>query len=170
MTTLSERQIRAAGWLAYLVALPIAVIPCVDVASNVWPLRLSVATWRFGAIGLIGQGLINFTIGVMLLYLGSVLLEQRRFRGVLGVLAGVVALGLLGLSVEFGLDALQLRRGVRPELQTGFRFNVIRTFALCLYFAFVYGVLSYAGLRGLHLGRSRRAADPAALVRVSKQD
>ena len=114
---IESRQI---AWPAYLVAIAIVVIPLADVATSLYPWRFLEARWRFGAVGLVSNSLLIPMLGVLIAYVTAVILDHRTTRRIIGgVSFAAMALCLVAL-VMFGLDAVQTRAGVRPEMQLSF--------------------------------------------------
>jgi uncharacterized membrane protein YidH (DUF202 family) len=175
MQNFSDKQIRRFGGLVYLIAVAIIAIPILDWMAAVWPIRVGEATWRFGAVGLVGQGLINGTIGVLLLYVACVLFDHRGVRIFLGVLACLMALLLVVLTVGFILDAIQLRGNVRVEMRRGFDFNTLRTLAILPYFSLLYIVLAVFIVKGsrerrkMHVSERALVADVGPIHKVTGQ-
>lgn len=114
------------AWLGYGLALMLIIGPAMDFSVATYPWSPATVSWRFGALGLLGNALILPTVAVGILAITAGSLSHRRFLRLIAVAAlfGAVALtvGLLMLA----LDTLQLRRNVRPDILPGFDFGALR--------------------------------------------
>lgn len=131
---------------AYVVALALLLIPIGDVAVAVFPWRMMEPRWRFGATGVVSNALLLPLAGLLIGFVVSVIAEHRLIRkltGVTGLLAAMVCVLLL---VVFGLDAVQTRAAVRPEMRAGFATAAIgAAFKICMA-TVVFGAVAYAAL------------------------
>jgi hypothetical protein len=113
-------QSRQISWPAYLVSIAMIAIPLVDALTSLYPWRLGDARWRFGAVGLISNGLLIPVAGILVAYVTATLFDHRLRRRVIGV-AGYAMAAICVLSlILFALDALQTRAAVRPEMRINF--------------------------------------------------
>lgn len=105
---------------AYLVALLMIVVPLIEVALSVWPLRMNQTAWRFGTFGLLSQAATTPLVGAVLLFTTAFVLGHRKTLLASGVLAALVAVALVISIPLFGLDAVQMRSQVRAQTMRAF--------------------------------------------------
>jgi len=122
---------RAVG-LLYIAAAVITLVELAEVAVLSYPPHTAVASWRYGLLGVLISKTANFVLADALILAAALLLEHRRILRAVGAFHLLAALGLIGLGVMYALDALVLRRAVRPQFQRGFDLNSLRTVAVCL--------------------------------------
>jgi hypothetical protein len=137
----------------YAVGALLVLLPLLEVALTVWPLRPAQATWRFGASGLLSNALLLPLLGTALLACAASLLEHRRALRALGTLSLVASVGLLLALGLFGLDTLRLRASVNPELALQFDVSSGRAALALLLVAFGWG---WIGLAARATTRRRR--------------
>jgi hypothetical protein len=138
------RRVRAPG---LVVAALMAVVPLVDAAVSAWPLRIHEASWRLTAVTLASGTTTAILFSLFLvLVIGAVVESRVPILFVAITCAGMAVLCLAGAG-SFGLDALQLRGQVRPELAD--RFNLASSWAFMkIFFAgSVASVLAVSSFR-----------------------
>lgn len=128
----------------YAVALTLVAIPLFDAAMSVAPFHLATAQWRFGAVGLFSNALMLTAVGYFLAVATAVTLEHLRLRSVLRVVAWVVVAGIVCSIALFGLDALQTRPAVRPEMQLSFVVASVTAVCKLLVGAVTFGLFARA--------------------------
>ena len=86
-------------WLpaTYLVALCFVLAPFIQTVGSLWPMRLSEATWRYGAVGIFLSAVGAASIGLLIALAAAVFLGQRVMLRAIGILA--IALTLFVLMV-----------------------------------------------------------------------
>lgn len=94
------------------------VMPLAATLMQVWPLHPGAPQWRFGAYGLYANNLLLPAFGLLLLSVWGILLQYRGIVWAALAVAGVFTLILLGASVAFVLDSVQLRAAVNPQAQS----------------------------------------------------
>lgn len=148
----------------YLLAFILVVLPIVDAAVSITPFHVRNVQWRFGAVGMFTNTLITPGVGFMLAVVTAALLQHVRTQRVLAVLAWIGVVVLLGLLVVFGLDALQTRAMVRPEMVRPF--VLASTVAACKLVLWTIAFAVFA--RASRVTRaSRRSVDaPAASMLI----
>src|SRR3954467_63008 len=92
----------------YLVAFALIVIPPFDTIMQLMPLRPGDPRWRFGAFGLLSNAMMIPLVGLLLAFVAATIFEHVRTRQLIGIVSLLVAFGVVGLFVLFGLDALQI--------------------------------------------------------------
>lgn len=166
---LSERllkQVRNAGYLILSLA---ALFPLVEVAAGLWPPHFDNATWRFGASGLVSNYAMGASIELFLLVVLALFANQRRVLLVLGTVAAIMAVTLLGGAVMFVLDAVQTRARVVPAAIHRFDLAASGAFAKMVLFSLANGVLARGAFRGASPERGvTRAKDPVAPIVVTQ--
>lgn len=114
-------QNRRIVWPSYLVAFSLSVIPPIDALMQTMPVRMSDTRWRWGAFGLLSNGMMIPMIGLLIAFVVSTQFEHRLFQRVLGVITGLAAVtALIGLGM-FMLDSLQLHKDVTPAMAIAFK-------------------------------------------------
>ena len=105
---------------AYLVAIAMIIIPLADSFTTLHPWNAADARWRFGAVGLISNALLIPLAGLLVAFTAAWTRQQRAVTRTIGVIGFIGALLCLLALVSFGLDSLQTRSQVRPEMLTSF--------------------------------------------------
>jgi hypothetical protein len=150
----------------YAAAALVGIDQAAELAASLVPFRIGEVQWRFGAYGLvIGR------VTTLVLVDGMVLLAAAG-RGHAGVLRawGVLHFLLAALIVPglflFALDALELRRAVRPEAELTLLVASARAAAVAAaaaVYAIVVGVVAFRAARPLGAGAGA-ASKPVLLV------
>lgn len=140
----------------YLVGALLIVSAVSDPIIRSWPIRLGDLKWRFGAAGLFTDAVVGIIFGLAWLMAVAALLDHRRTLRTFSVLNLVFALTLCVLIVGFGLDFLQVRSSVNPQLRGSLDLTVLRALA-----TIALSILATAAL-GLSGWRSTREARRAA--------
>jgi hypothetical protein len=139
------------SWTAaalYTVAAALFVIPLVDVASQVWPLRPGLAEWRYGTIGLISNYFLTPVLGLILAGAAAVSSGHRRVQRALGGAGLAIAAVTVVLGLAFALDVVQLRRQVSAEALPMFRTGALKAAFKLVVYVVCYGLLGVAYWRG----------------------
>jgi hypothetical protein len=109
---------------------PIGVLLIVGATSEpaiqIWPLRLDEVRWRFGTAGLISGAMVGVMLGVVWLMVIAALLGHRRVLRGISVFCLFLAVFLAAVSVGFGLDFLQVRASVNPNVRGALGMTVLR--------------------------------------------
>ena len=158
---------RRLAWPAYLVSFALMITPAYDAALSVLPSRLGDARWRYGAIGLLSNTMMISLTGLLLVLGIALLLDHKRMIRAVGLLGAIGAVICVVALVLFGLDALQTRGGVQPNMARSFMLATVNAAG-----KLVISVLALAGfavvcLRG---SKSSRGAGPrpSLIVRASQ--
>jgi hypothetical protein len=104
----------------YVVAGMMIVLPPVRTIIDLLPLQMGVASWRFGATGLVINSLLLPTAGMLIMLFAAVALRQDVMRRLAMVVTVLLVTVLMATVPLFILDALQLRAAVNPEFVGGF--------------------------------------------------
>lgn len=96
----------------YVLALLLVVTPLVDVLANVWPLRFGEVGWRYGTVGVSSGYLLTPLLGLGLAGLLAITRRQRTVLRLLVWVCLVTAVVLVIATIDFALDAMQLRHTV----------------------------------------------------------
>src|SRR5215211_8301386 len=105
------RLVRGPGY----VILTVAIIAYVsDFVVAVIPLRLSVAQWRFGAVGTVSNSAVAPLLMALLAYVVAVASGDRTLLRVIAVLTTFLGVFLLAAIASFALDALEMRSRLTP--------------------------------------------------------
>ena len=104
----------------YFVAIVLVVIPVFDAATSVWPFHIANAQWRFAIVGLLSNALLLPMIGAVMAVTIAVVQEHERTQKYLGIASWVLAALMIVTLVTFGLDTLQSKAAIRPEMLTSY--------------------------------------------------
>lgn len=120
----------------YAVAAALLVIPVVDVLSQVWPPRPSLAEWRYGTLGLMSNYFLTPLLGLVLAGAAAFLVGSRRAQRIMALIALVGAAAMLIAVAAFSLDVLQVRQSVVAEAMPMFKIGALKAAGkLVVYFA-----------------------------------
>lgn len=157
-------------WLQglYFLALLLFVQPLIEAGSNTWPPRLGEVTWRFGFGGILSTMLPTVAFAMLVAAVGAYLLGHRKALRGIGWFSLALALVLVVMLAGFGLDALQMRKLVRPEAVGGFDMAVLKAVFVMLLAIVACIALGLGALRATALAPQpvlrRRAAGEGLLV------
>ncbi len=147
-TDIAMRWDRIAG-AVYFVLYLLILVSIVDYVSNTYPINPGEATWRYGALGILGQFLPTPLFSVaLILMLGSAIYQRGHIRFVT-VFSAVMAVALVLGMVAFTLDALQVRGNVPMDQQGRFDFAVARSLFKLFTSAGAFALCTMAGRRVL---------------------
>ena len=109
-------------WLFGLYALAVLLFlqPFIEAFSATWPPRTGEVGWRFAVTGILYTMLPTVLFALLVAAVAAFFLGHRTGLRVVGVVALVLGVSVLLLTASFALDALQLRRVVRPEAKGGY--------------------------------------------------
>ena len=138
---------RQLAWPAYLVSIGMIVLPLSDVATSLYPWRFMDSRWRFGAVGLVSNALLIPIVGLLLALVMSMLLDHRTLRRTIGIVCGLGAVICLVATGLFGLDALQTRAAVNPQMQASFAVATIAAAFKTVLAMATLAALAFAALR-----------------------
>jgi hypothetical protein len=98
----------------------LALAPLADTILGLWPATIGSAAWRYGAVGVIAQGLTLPFLGLGFAVAVALTLGHRALLRTLAVLAGLgVAVTVVALPL-FLLDVLELRGALGDEIRLPF--------------------------------------------------
>ncbi len=136
-----------------------------ELAIGLYPYKFGEVGWRFGAFGLAVSKTTWIVFGDALLALAAVGLGSRLGLRIWAV-AHLVAAVVMGLALTaFGLDLLQLRPTIRPEVTQAFLLAGIRA---ALVTGVVVAVWLWAGLVGLRSTRTSGSKRPQSPLLVGR--
>jgi hypothetical protein len=130
---------------AYLVGTALILFPLADVVTSLVPWAVLEPRWRVAAFGVTSNALLLPMTGLLILFVTAFMAGHRRFRQTIGVTTMVLSLLCLALLIIFGLDALQTRPAIRPELRASFTFASVGSaikFFLATIILFFFGLSS----------------------------
>lgn len=160
---------RPLAWCLHALGLLLCLAPMLDLAAGVGSINPNEVPWRFGALGLLSGALVLPMVGLGLLLVASVLLEQAWLTRTIGIAALLLTVVALALLVVFGLDALQMRAQIRQEAKRPFDLASIKAMAS---YAMESVVALTLGIQALKLARTaaagKRGRKAAAPLVVSK--
>jgi hypothetical protein len=100
--------------------------PFIEAGAATWPPRLAEVGWRFASVGILYTMLPTLLFSLLIAAIAAFLLEHRTPLRIVGVAALVLAVAIVLLSTGFILDAVQLRRIVRPDARGGYDLTAIK--------------------------------------------
>jgi hypothetical protein len=103
----------------YLLAAAIVLIPLMELVMGSWPLRPGNASWRFGTLGLLLKSTVTPLLGLGFMMAIAGLLGHGRVLRALSVVGVLAFLAIVGCTLLFTLDFLQVRRMVAANMQPG---------------------------------------------------
>lgn len=124
----------------YLLAAALVIIPLVDSALPLLPLRLGEERWRWGTVGQLSNVMLVPLLGLLIAITLATLTDGRRVKRVVGAVCGILAVLLAVMSVSFILDYFQVRTLANPNAQhamavastTAFIKNILSIITLAL--------------------------------------
>jgi hypothetical protein len=145
--------------LLYVAGIVILLDQAADLASTLLtrPLEPAAPAWRFGAFGLLMARVSALVLADAMILTAAIQLGHRKVLRVLGALHLLLALALLGVIAFFLLDAVQLRRGLRPEVRQSFELAALRALLVTGLMVVLAG---WVGLASLRVTRGRRERTP----------
>jgi hypothetical protein len=141
----------------YLVAFALVLIPTIDAMTQMIPIRIHEARWRFGAFGIMSNAILLPTVGLLLAFAAAVTFEHRRLQRVLGIASLAIGAVAACALVLFGLDALQVRQQFQPGAQLAFRVASTAAVAKAFLGILILGAFGLASLRGPRAPRREKA-------------
>ncbi len=157
-------------WPAYLLAALLVLVPGSDAVIRSLPLKLGAPSWRFGAVGIMTMGLLQPAAGVLLALAVAHVFGRKWGQRLLSSLAAVVGIVLLLWPLLFLLDALQLRRVVRPDVKPLYDLSVGRVVLVQLLMGITLlwaGIASFRVRRRALRPRAPRPEESVPLVRAT---
>jgi hypothetical protein len=147
-------ETRKAVKLLYAGAAVILVVEVIEILAMVLPPHGGVASWRFGLFGITVSRMPMFVLADAMFLAAALVLGNRRtllFAAALHLALAVLVLPAMAL---YSLDALLLRRAVRPQIRMSFDLTAIRALTVALVGSIF--ALTMAWL----IRRATRAAEP----------
>ncbi len=145
----------------------LAFASVVDPVIRLFPVHPSIVMWRFGAVGVLSNGVVGFLFGFAWTIGIAAILDDRRTARTLSALLALVGVAFLGVLALFALDALQVRASVQPNFKPTFDMSVIKAmlqFGLSAPVALIIGIAGWRSTRG----RAAASARPAPAVMLNR--
>jgi hypothetical protein len=150
--------------LLYTGALLLIVIPFLQAGQQLWPLQLSDIRWRFGAANALSSVLLLPFLGMMIMTLVARGTDSKGVSRIVGALAALFVIGLLGSLVLFALDALQLKSVVTSQMMKPFETTSLRVVLVTLIFTGSFSLLMISAFK------NSRGDSPMARKGVKKAE
>lgn len=147
MTRPDEDRLRLVAWPGYLVAGTLFIVPLADAALTVWPYRVSLVQWRFGAAGVLSGGLMMPLVAVLLALVAATLLEHDRIVYVISLCAAAATMVLLAGTAWFMIDSLKMEPTLLEDARTPFTLAVVRVSVKLVLATTTAAGLSLAGMK-----------------------
>jgi hypothetical protein len=165
---LAERHLKLVRTAGYIILALAALFPLLDLGGAMWPLHFESSTWRFGVLGLTANYAMGASIELFLLAVLALVTNHRTMLLVLGVIAAVLAVLMLGSAVLFVLDAVQTRTKVNAVALHRFDLASAGAFGKMILFALADGLLARGVFRAAAVDRTARAKAPVSPVIVGQ--
>lgn len=112
--------------LFYILGTLLILLPFLDLGANLWPWAPNALNWRYGAYGILSGVLLTPFMGLLLILVTGVAADHGATVRLMSVLAWLVGALLVGSTVIYGLDAVQLRVTVPAEARDQFRIGTMK--------------------------------------------
>lgn len=156
--------------LLYTGALVLIVIPFLQAGQQLWPLQLSDIRWRFQAANALSSVLLLPFLGLSVMALVARANESKTISRIVGALAAVFVVGMVGSLALFALDALQLKSIVTSSMMRPFESTSLRVVVVTLIFMAAFSMLMITSFKSSS-GRTsktkkavKRAEEGAGLI------
>ena len=151
ITTSPMRNLLALSYLAGVLVLAdqIADLAATLLATNAAP---GLASWRFGAFGLMASRGSVFLLADVMLFIGAIGLGHRRVLRALGIGHLLIAGLILGGLVLFALDWIQVRSRVKASATRPFDLAAVRAAGVA---ALGLAIATWAGVVCIKSSRGR---------------
>ncbi len=156
----------------YLIGPLLAFSSVVDPAIRVFPAHPSIVAWRFGAVGVLSDGVVGCLFGAVWTLGIAALLDHRRTARTLSVLLALGGVVLAGVLALFVLDALQVRAGVQATYKSALDMSVLKatlSIGLSAPVALIVGIAGWRSTRGRAAVASARPA-PAVMLNLPSKE
>ncbi len=155
--------------LAYLGAALLVLIPFLQAGQQLLPPQLGNIRWRYGAANALSGVLLLPFVGMSILALLARHAEHVVISRIVGALAGLIAVTLLGSLAMFVLDAMELKSIITAQMMSAFQTTTIRVALVTITFAVAFTLLtvvSFKSPRSSHQSRrgARRPAPNVGLI------
>ncbi len=150
----------------------LAFASVVDPVIRMFPAHPGVVMWRFGAVGVLSEGVVGFLFGVSWIIGIAAVLDDRRTARTFSALVLLLGLVLGAVLALFVLDALQVRASVQPQFKQTFDVSVLKAMlflGLCAPVALIIGIAGWRSTRGRAVAASARPAPAVLLNRPTKE-
>lgn len=160
-STSTHHELRAGPLAApaYIIAAIMLLMPLADAAAAIGTFSPTAYRWRFGAMGILSANIITPLFALLLALTVAWLQHHRWVIRILMVGTLAASVLLLGASVLFVLDGLQLRAEVPDEARSGFMLAAGKAlFAQILLLAGILSVFVASRRASRGLGTAARAS------------
>ena len=140
-------RFRTVARAVYLVAILLVVGPLLDLVASVWPLSPTSVAWRFAATGLLSKALLVPLLGSLAAVVAALVLEHRRFLRLVSYANAGIAILLIGATILFMLDTIQLRSGIAPEVASEYDAAAVRALVNLVLVGAALGGLGISGFK-----------------------
>ncbi len=150
----------------------LALSSVADTILRILPFKLGNLTWRFGAVGLVSEGVVGLLFGAICTIGVAAILNDRRTARALSVLMALGGVVLAAVLAFFLLDALQVRAGVQAQLKTAFDISVAKAafmVGISSPIALVIGIAGWRSTRPQGVVATARPAPAVLLNRTTKE-
>ena len=153
----------------YLMGPLLAFASVVDPVVRILPPHPGAVTWRFGAAGVISDGVVGLVFGAAWTIGIAAILDHRRTARTLSALLALGGVVLAAVLALFVLDALQVRAGVQAGYKSALDMSVLKATLSIGLSAPVALIIGIAGWRATPRREAVATARPAPAVMLNLQ-
>ena len=146
--------------LAYVGAFLLIVIPFLQAGQQLWPLKLGDIRWRYGAANALSSIMMLPFLGLTIVTLVARSVDSKGVSRVVGAVAALFVIGLLGSLVLFALDALQLKSIVTSQMMESFQTTSFRVVLVTLIFTGAFSALMVTAFKYSRTAVKKGAKQP----------
>jgi hypothetical protein len=144
--------------LVYIGATLLIVIPFLQAGQQLWPLQLGDIRWRYAAANALSSVLLLPFLGLMIMTLVARFTDSKGVSRIVGGLAALFVIGLLGSLVLFALDALQLKSIVTSQMMRPFETTSLRVVLVTLIFTASFTMMMLSAFKSSRGGPAATGA------------
>lgn len=162
-------EARKAVKLLYIGAAVILVVEVVELLAMVLPPHPGVASWRFGLFGITVSRMPMFVLADAMFLAAALVLGHRRTLLTAAALHLALAILVLPAMAFYSLDALLLRRAVRPQIRMSFDLTAVRALTVALVGSLFSFLMFRMIRRATPVSETRGAAQRGIVVGSSQE-
>ena len=148
----------------YLVAALLVVVPLVDYFLTVPPAEFDKVQWRFSALGLLSGHLLMPVVGLGLAFVISAVLKHHALQRIMVFVCLTIAMLLLGLSIVFLNDVMELRTAVTNDGRAAFASAWQRAVIKMVLSAWGFGYLGWRARKMIPAASRHRGPKPVHVI------
>lgn len=134
----------------------VSLVGLIELAFAWWPLEFGNLEWEFGTVSRTFDGLPLLTVGAAAILGGAVHREARKLLALLGIVAGLGVLVLVGLAVFYAITIPAAMQIAPPPVQQALVEASVRTGMFMLLYISGYTWMSWFSFRSSRKLRRRK--------------